>query len=108
MEASYALVHTPPVAGIAGSRHEGAVSVALSNGYEDNDDHGETFIFAGMGGRTRKMYDYSQPQIRNQTAIPQNEALCKNVATGKPVRVIRGYKVNSPYAPRRGYRYDGT
>ena len=27
--------------------------------------------------------------------------------THKPVRVIRGYKLDSPYAPREGYRYDG-
>jgi len=26
---------------------------------------------------------------------------------GLPVRVIRGYKLDSPYAPETGYRYDG-
>ncbi|KAJ7845538.1 PUA-like domain-containing protein [Mycena olivaceomarginata] len=25
----------------------------------------------------------------------------------KPVRVIRGFKLDSPYAPYEGYRYDG-
>lgn len=27
--------------------------------------------------------------------------------TKKPVRVIRGYKLHSEYAPVEGYRYDG-
>lgn len=27
--------------------------------------------------------------------------------TKNPVRVIRGYKLKSPYAPAEGYRYDG-
>ncbi len=27
--------------------------------------------------------------------------------TKKPVRVIRGPKLRSPYAPAEGYRYDG-
>lgn len=36
-----------------------------------------------------------------------NLALSKNVENGKPVRVIRGYKSKSPFAPEDGYRYDG-
>lgn len=27
--------------------------------------------------------------------------------TKNPVRVIRGYKLASPFAPEEGYRYDG-
>ena len=27
--------------------------------------------------------------------------------TGNPVRVIRGYKLRSQFAPEEGYRYDG-
>lgn len=34
-------------------------------------------------------------------------ALSRNVENGKPVRVIRGYKLKSSYAPEEGYRYDG-
>ena len=30
-----------------------------------------------------------------------------NCENGKPVRVIRGFKLDSPYAPASGYRYDG-
>lgn len=31
----------------------------------------------------------------------------KSCETKKPVRVIRGYKLHSEYAPAEGYRYDG-
>jgi E3 ubiquitin-protein ligase UHRF1 len=30
-----------------------------------------------------------------------------SVDTQNPVRVIRGFKLPSPYAPKTGYRYDG-
>ena len=33
--------------------------------------------------------------------------LQRSSETRKPVRVIRGYKLHSPYAPAEGYRYDG-
>jgi hypothetical protein len=36
-----------------------------------------------------------------------NQVIQRSVETKKPVRVIRGFKVNSPYAPYEGYRYDG-
>lgn len=36
-----------------------------------------------------------------------NLALTKNIENGKPVRVIRGYKLKSDFAPEEGYRYDG-
>ena len=31
----------------------------------------------------------------------------RSAETRKPVRVIRGFKLDSPYAPLEGYRYDG-
>jgi E3 ubiquitin-protein ligase UHRF1 len=34
-------------------------------------------------------------------------ALKKSSETKKPVRVIRGYKLKSDFAPSEGYRYDG-
>ncbi|CAB4039298.1 E3 ubiquitin- ligase UHRF1-like, partial [Paramuricea clavata] len=47
------------------------------------------------------------PQSKDQTLTKGNLALSKNVENRKPVRVVRGYKLNSPYAPAEGYRYDG-
>jgi E3 ubiquitin-protein ligase UHRF1 len=39
--------HFPHVAGIAGQSTHGAQSVALSGGYEDDEDHGEWFLYTG-------------------------------------------------------------
>jgi len=36
-----------------------------------------------------------------------NRSLQVSAETKKPVRVIRGYKLQSKYAPTEGYRYDG-
>jgi len=36
-----------------------------------------------------------------------NAALRKSVSTKKPLRVLRGFKNPSPFAPETGYRYDG-
>ncbi|KXS15836.1 SRA-YDG protein, partial [Gonapodya prolifera JEL478] len=36
-----------------------------------------------------------------------NLALSKSVQTKTHVRVIRGYKLKSKFAPKIGYRYDG-
>ena len=33
--------------------------------------------------------------------------MSKNVENRQPVRVVRGFKLNSGYAPGEGYRYDG-
>lgn len=40
--------------------------------------------------------------------VSGNLALSRNIDNNKPVRVIRGYKSKSPYAPEEGYRYDGN
>lgn len=40
-------VHLPPVAGICGQSKHGAQSVVLSGGYEDDEDHGEWFLYTG-------------------------------------------------------------
>ena len=39
--------HFPHVAGIAGQSSFGAQSVALSGGYEDDEDNGEWFLYTG-------------------------------------------------------------
>lgn len=46
--------HFPHVAGIAGQSNYGAQSVALSGGYEDDEDHGEWFLYTG-----RFVFQYS-------------------------------------------------
>lgn len=40
-------IHYPHVSGIAGQAKYGAQSVVLSGGYEDDEDHGEWFLYTG-------------------------------------------------------------
>ena len=47
------------------------------------------------------------PQSRDQQLVRGNLAMYRSVQTGNPVRVIRGYKLRSRFAPEHGYRYDG-
>lgn len=46
-----AKVHPPTVAGISGSQYEGADSVVLAGGYEDDEDLGNIIIYTGAGGQ---------------------------------------------------------
>nr|KIR86531.1 hypothetical protein I308_02848 [Cryptococcus tetragattii IND107] len=114
MEASADAVHAPTVAGISGNPHDGAWSVALSGGYPDDVDLGYAFTYTGCGGRDLKGTKQNPKNLRTapQTSHqsfdnPLNAALKRSAETRNPVRVIRGYKLQSPYAPLTGYRYDG-
>ncbi|XP_064602308.1 uncharacterized protein LOC135468152 [Liolophura sinensis] len=112
MEACHAGIHRPTVAGIHGGE-DGAYSIALSGGYEDDIDLGECFTYTGEGGRDLKGTKSNPKNLRtaaqskDQTLTRGNLALSRNVESGNPVRVIRGYKLRSPFAPEDGYRYDG-
>ncbi|KAJ7838373.1 PUA-like domain-containing protein [Mycena olivaceomarginata] len=114
-------IHAPWVAGIAPGP-QGAYSVALSGGYPDDVDWGYAFTYTGSGGRNLKgttanpMNLRTAPQSSDQTfditfALTGpgqfNKALKASSEKKKPVRVIRGFKLDSPYAPYEGYRYDG-
>src|SRR4051812_43019893 len=46
-----ARVHRPLQAGIAGAQDEGAESIVLSGGYEDDRDDGDVILYTGHGGR---------------------------------------------------------
>ncbi|CAG8698879.1 16255_t:CDS:2, partial [Acaulospora morrowiae] len=113
MECCHAGVHAPTVAGIAFIETEGAISVALSGGYEDDVDWGEAFTYTGSGGRDLKGTRANPknlrtaPQSKDQELSGGNLALKLSCENGKPVRVIRGYKLANQYAPKEGYRYDG-
>ncbi|CDO71448.1 hypothetical protein BN946_scf184909.g42 [Trametes cinnabarina] len=120
-------VHSGIMAGIAGSKHKGCYSVVLSGGYEDDKDEGYCFIYTGCGGRDTK--DGEKPREGPQTCDQSWEnarnmslkvrvfrtAESRTALTGlqvsahtkKPVRVVRGYKSSSDFAPAQGYRYDG-
>ena len=44
-------VYAPLVAGISGSQTEGADSIVMSGGYEDDEDNGDFVIYTGHGGQ---------------------------------------------------------
>jgi putative restriction endonuclease len=47
---SEARLHRPTMAGISGNGHEGADSIVVSGGYEDDEDYGDELIYTGHGG----------------------------------------------------------
>jgi len=100
---SEAGVHRPIQAGISGSENEGSDSIVLSGGYEDDEDFGDLIVYTGHGGRDPS----TGQQIADQTFTRGNAALARNKVLGLPVRVIRGFELDSAFAPERGYRYDG-
>jgi len=95
-------VHPPLVAGISGSQSEGADSIVLSGGYEDDEDFGDVIIYTGAGGQ-----DKSKKQITDQKLESVNLALAKSKIEGLPVRVTRGYKHSNENSPNSGYQYAG-
>ncbi|THH06926.1 hypothetical protein EW145_g3749 [Phellinidium pouzarii] len=106
-------IHAPWVGGIS-CGPKGAYSVALSGGYDDDVDLGVAFTYTGSGGRDLKG---TKDKPKNLRTAPQssdqtfenhfNKALKISSENGNPIRVIRGFKLRSPYAPAEGYRYDG-
>lgn len=101
-EAAAAGIHKPLQAGISGSKDEGADSIVISGGYEDDFDSGDEIIYTGEGGQ-----DDKGRHIANQELTRGNLALAKSEIDSLPVRVIRGADKKNPYAPELGYRYDG-
>lgn len=117
-------VHRPHVAGIHGRSNDGAYSLVLAGGYEDDVDHGNFFTYTGSGGRDLSGNKRTAEQSCDQKLTNTNRALAlncsaplndrkgaeaKNWRSGKPVRVVRSVKggKHSKYAPSEGNRYDG-
>ena len=78
-------------------------AIILSGGYVDDIDEGDVVVYTGQGGRDPS----SRRQTANQTFERGNRWLQYNSVEGIPVRLTRGHQLDSPYAPPRGYRYDG-
>ena len=97
-----ASVHLPTQAGICGRADEGAESVVLNGGYPDDWDGGDTILYTGAGGQNA-----AGRHTADQTLNRTNSALVTSLRLGLPVRVIRGSRLDSPNAPKSGYRYDG-
>ncbi|KAJ6631160.1 PUA-like domain-containing protein [Mycena sp. CBHHK59/15] len=109
-------------AGIFGTKEDnGAFSIVLNKGYEDDDDRGNTikkqatyqgnqlsYPIIGKGKpENGQEVKPSQQQGHQDMKSPGNAALQRNVQSKLPVRVVRGPDGNVLYSPSQGYRYDG-
>ena len=70
---SEAGVHRPHVAGIHGREDEGAYSIVLSGGYEDDEDDGDQFTYTGSGGRDLSGNKRTAEQSCDQTLTRMNK-----------------------------------
>lgn len=102
-ELSIAGVHRPRQAGICGGRSEGAESIVMSGGYEDDLDNGDVIIYTGHGGNIPG----KATQFMDQELDRQNMALVVSCENRIPVPVVRGAKHKSQWSPPFGYRYGG-
>ena len=96
-------VHRVDQAGIVGRENEGAESIVVSGGYEDDEDFGSMIVYTGHGGRDPR----TGAQVAHQELHRGNMALAVSCAEGLPVRVIRGSGGDSAISPPTGFRYDG-
>uniref|UniRef100_A0A3P9A3B0 E3 ubiquitin-protein ligase UHRF n=1 Tax=Esox lucius TaxID=8010 RepID=A0A3P9A3B0_ESOLU len=111
--------HRPHVAGIHGRSNDGAYSLVLAGGYED-----DQFTYTGSGGRDLSGNKRTAEQSCDQKLTNMNRALALNCnaavnekdgaeardwKAGKPVRVVRSSKgrKHSKFSPEDGNRYDG-
>ena len=124
MQVSEAGVHRPHVSGIHGKESDGAYSIVLAGGYEDDEDNGDEFFYTGSGGRDLSGNKRTAEQSSDQVLTKNNMAIARSCfakvdsksgaeATewkkSRPIRVVRNYKgaKHSKYAPKEGNRYDG-
>ncbi|KAG2128195.1 PUA-like domain-containing protein [Suillus cothurnatus] len=113
-------VHGQLEPGIHGIKEKGAFSIVVSGQYRDDKDYGDTMFRCVFATRATKLYadlvpsggnklgDHTREQVCDQQwTNTGNRALLKSFETGEPVRVIRGYELDSEFAPWEGFRYDG-
>ena len=93
-------IHAPLMAGIWGAQ-EGAYSIVLSGGYEDDIDELDYILYTGQGGQNAP----GGKQINHQEYTKGNRGLQLSCDYNLPVRVTRGHQINN--GPTSGYRYDG-
>jgi putative restriction endonuclease len=102
-ELAKAGIHKPGRAGISGGGKEGADSIVLSGGYEDDEDFGNEIIYTGAGGQDEE----TKKQNADQALEFKNLALARSHLEGFPVRVSRSLKHKDPSSKEKGYQYSG-
>lgn len=99
-----AKLHRYTVHGIDGNGNKGVAAIVLSGGYEDDQDFGDEIVYTGHGGNDPQ----TKKQIEHQSWDSYgNKGLVVSKIRNLPVRVIRGFKHNSPFSPKSGYKYCG-
>jgi len=93
-------IHAPTMAGIWGAQ-EGAYSIVLSGGYEDDIDELDYILYTGQGGQDVA----GGKQVSDQEFTKGNKGLQLSCQYKLPVRVSRGFQIKN--GPISGYRYDG-
>ncbi|PPQ88665.1 hypothetical protein CVT25_010241 [Psilocybe cyanescens] len=102
-------IHAPWVGGISGGK-QGAYSVALSGGYDDDVDLGYAFTYTGSGGRDLKGTKNAPKNLR--TAPQSSDQTFENNASqtepsysdpAKPRNLYASY-----YAPTEGYNFSSS
>lgn len=92
-------VHRQTQAGISARHGQGAESIVVSGGYEDDLDQGCWLLYTGKGSRSTE----SGKQVADQTLTGANLELARNQVLGLPVRVTRKVAENG----LTFYRYGG-
>lgn len=93
-------IHAPLMAGIWGAQ-DGAYSIVLSDGYEDDIDELDYILYTGQGGQDVP----GGKQVNHQEFTKGNRGLQLSCEYNLPVRVTRGHQTLN--GPTSGYRYDG-
>lgn len=94
-------VHRTKQAGVQGDSKSGARSIVLNGMYEDDDDQGEVIYYSGPGQDGNQVLEGGNQWLKLTYDVGRD-------ALNKPtVRVIRGSKAQTKFAPTYGLRYDG-
>ena len=97
-------LHRSTMAGIDGNGKDGAAAIVLSGGYQDDEDLGDEIIYTGHGGNDAATGN----QIADQSwSSYGNSGLVVSKLRNLPVRVIRGFRHDSPFSPTKGYKFGG-
>ena len=89
-EVAAAGLHAPLMSGIWGAQ-EGAYSIVLSGGYEDDIDDLNYILYTGQGGQDSP----GGKQVENQEFTKGNKGLQLSCQYKLPVRVIRGHQISN-------------
>ena len=101
---SKAAVHRPTMAGISGTAAQGADSIGLNGGYEDDEGDGAVVIYTGHGGN-----DPQHEVADRRPGVCAGQRRTGGQCRPRAPRACRSRSEGDPaYSPSSGYRYDGV